>query len=156
MTIDEKLQRECADKVHLYKEGAFWVAYEQSAYLVSQVKTLKPTKKFIKTVNKEVVSVGFPTSSLGSVTLHFVLKEERGDYNLIFEASESVSESDFLQWKENIALKISSTSVAVPVVNPVCLPKETLLLEKLKSFKLLQATPLQCVCFLEELQREFC
>ena len=45
MTIVEKLERKSDVEVALYKEGVFWIAYEQSAYLVSQVKALKPTKK---------------------------------------------------------------------------------------------------------------
>jgi MutS domain I. len=159
MTIVEKLKRQSNTEVVLYKEGVFWIAYEESAYLVSRVKTLKPTKKIIKSVGKEVVSVGFPMSSLSSISSHFSLKEEKGDYCLVFEAPQGVLEEDFLQWKDGIELKIpvnASFLAQTSQESKQTSGKETLLLEKLKSFKLLQATPLQCVCFLEELQREFC
>ena len=68
MTIKEKIEYEDGQLVHLWKEGVFWVAYEQSAYLVSQVKKLKPTKKYVKTAGREVVSVGFPSSVLADIT----------------------------------------------------------------------------------------
>ena len=38
----------------------FWVAYEQSAYYIWQIKGYKPAKKWVKSIAIEVVQMGFP------------------------------------------------------------------------------------------------
>jgi len=48
MTISEKREHADAYEVKLYREGVFWVAYEQNAYYCGQQKGYKPTKKWIK------------------------------------------------------------------------------------------------------------
>ena len=35
MSIKEKLAKEDGTHIYCYKQGAFWVCYEQSAYIVS-------------------------------------------------------------------------------------------------------------------------
>lgn len=51
--------------LHFYREGVFFKAYEHSAYLfVKYVKPFMVKKRFVKSVNQEVVSIGFPTNSL--------------------------------------------------------------------------------------------
>jgi len=59
MTIAEKLKQRAPNEIQLYKEGVFWVAYEQSAFAVCKIKPYKPKKKFmdcmifIHTIKKE-------------------------------------------------------------------------------------------------------
>ena len=43
--------------LHLFKEGVFWVAYEHNAYFIWKMKGYKPNKKYIKSIQQEVVSV---------------------------------------------------------------------------------------------------
>ena len=43
MTLKEKLARETGREIYLYKQGFFWVAYEQSALLLGLKKDLKPS-----------------------------------------------------------------------------------------------------------------
>jgi hypothetical protein len=62
--ISDKIRHSCAQEVNWYKEGLFWVAYEQSAYFVWRLKGYKPTKKYVKKVQGEVVAVGFPERGL--------------------------------------------------------------------------------------------
>ena len=64
MNIACKIEKEDGQKVYCYKQGAFWVAYEQSAYLICIDKAYKPKKKWIKYLEKEVVTVGFPPIAL--------------------------------------------------------------------------------------------
>ena len=45
MSIKEKLAKEDGTHIYCYKQGAFWVCYEQSAYIVNLSKGYKPTKK---------------------------------------------------------------------------------------------------------------
>lgn len=60
-----RIESENSDKIHFYREGVFYKAYEQSAYLfVTHVKPFMVKKQFVKSVNREVVSIGFPTNSI--------------------------------------------------------------------------------------------
>ena len=54
MTLQEKLALETGKEIYLYKQGVFWVAYEQSALLLILEKNLKPSPPwpcFIKEVS---------------------------------------------------------------------------------------------------------
>jgi len=52
-------------KIYLHKEGFFWKAYQQSSYIFTQeIKAFKISKKWAKTVEREVVSIGFPENAL--------------------------------------------------------------------------------------------
>jgi hypothetical protein len=55
--------------ITLVKEGMFWRAYDQSAYLFTKVfwPDLKVNGGFVKAVNKEVFYVGFPDGSLQKI-----------------------------------------------------------------------------------------
>jgi hypothetical protein len=48
VSISEKTAHTSLDQIKLYKQGLFWVAYEQSAYNIWQLKGFKPTKKWLK------------------------------------------------------------------------------------------------------------
>jgi len=63
-SLREKLDRETGQKIYLYKQGVFWTAYEQSALILSRHKPLRISIKFVKTVNRKVISVGFPDATL--------------------------------------------------------------------------------------------
>ena len=67
MTYREILDREetNTDKLYLYREGMFLKAYERSAFLChTYVHPFKLSRRFIKTVNRHVVSLGFPEVTL--------------------------------------------------------------------------------------------
>ena len=70
MNLKEKLEAELQDEplVFLYMEGMFWKAYEQLAMrFTKEVKAYRLQKRFVKTVNSEIVSMGFPNGSLQDV-----------------------------------------------------------------------------------------
>ena len=52
------------DNLVLFLEGKFWKAYERSAYVLTRLYGFKPTKRYIKLIGEEVISVGFPEESL--------------------------------------------------------------------------------------------
>ena len=174
MTIFEKItQSKDLQKVYLYKEGVFWIAYEQSAYLVSQVKALKPTKKFVKTVGQEVVSVGFPDTALANVLLSFRLVSQ-SDTQVVVESSQAIELSAFEAWKSELPLRtaenVSKDNViarAIARSNPVksndldCFTPfamtentEISILKKLRIFSLADKTPIECMFFLSDLQKQ--
>lgn len=66
MTYSQILQIEDSDigRIHMYHEGLFLRAYQQSAFLLhTTVYPFKVSRRFIKAVNKTVYSVGFPYES---------------------------------------------------------------------------------------------
>ena len=65
MTILEKvtLQQEDATKILLFKEGIFYKAYNEGAFLLKD-KNYKVAVKHIKSIENEVLSIGFPVSVL--------------------------------------------------------------------------------------------
>lgn len=67
-SIDKILESESQNNgsfIRLYPEGAFYKAYERSAWLACvYLGRLLVKKRFVKKVNLNVTSVGFPISSL--------------------------------------------------------------------------------------------
>jgi hypothetical protein len=153
MVISEKIHHASSCEVRLYKEGVFWIAYEQSAYLISLVKALKPTKKLVKKLGKEVISVGFPDSSLEKIISLFALKERNGTL-VVMETDSPCDEIAYRQWKDQ-------TETTIPVPAAVA-PQQTTgretgrdlsVTERLLSFDIGNSTPMQCFVFLNELQQ---
>ena len=66
MTIKQKIELAVQpNKLYLFKEGMFYKLYNQNAmWFVQNVKPYKVTKKFVKTVNQNVYSIGFPQTVL--------------------------------------------------------------------------------------------
>jgi hypothetical protein len=64
MTIKELIDKETGKRIFCYKQGAFWVSYEQSAYLVCFSRAFKLVNKLIKNCNQEMVTIGFTASAL--------------------------------------------------------------------------------------------
>lgn len=62
MTFREIIDREeqNTDSIWLYREGMFMKAYERSAFFAhSLIHEFKLSKRYIKTVNMDVISLGF-------------------------------------------------------------------------------------------------
>ena len=105
-TIREILQEERnCDSGHLvlFLEGKFWKAYEHSAYTLTQLYNFKPSKRFVKLVGEEVISVGFPQEQLqkylGNATIDADGKKCR--------ASIKYEHNDFAfrEWKSSTRVK---------------------------------------------------
>lgn len=70
MTLQEIIAAEnCnTDRIYLYPEGVFWKAYERSAFaFVKRISRYKITKRFVKYLDAEIVSLGFPDTSRAKV-----------------------------------------------------------------------------------------
>jgi len=137
MTVKEKLQHEEGKLVHLWKEGAFWVAYEQSAFLVSQVKKLKPNKKFVKNVGMDIVTVGFPDSALGSISLQIT---ERNEKRITMQPERAADRDEFMAWKNGINARCADESHSSNI------------LEQIRCFDFVNSTPMECMNFLATLK----
>lgn len=66
MTIKEKIEQAAlSNKLYFFKEGMFYKMYNQNAmWFTMHVKAYKVHVKFVKTVNQEVYSLGFPQNVL--------------------------------------------------------------------------------------------
>jgi len=166
MSISEKIQLSAtffsqnSEKkesiVHLFKEGAFWIAYEQSAYGICKVKSYQPTKKFVKLVNRDIVSIGFPESALNHLKESGCLRSgtEYSNTHIDLLLENPLDENEFEEWKTNIKLTERKPKNGQNEGNSVC---ETAmywnLVEKIKNFDLSNATPMKCMMFLHELKK---
>ena len=160
MTISEKIIHNNSSEVHLYKEGIFWIAYDQSAYFVSQVKTLKLTRKFVKKLGKEIISVGFPDSVLEKIIPHFTLKR-RTDTQVDLEAGILLDPLIYIEWEQGILMEqtlraqapmIPATSaISAAPAAPAVASVESAVISRIRKFDIINATPIQCLIFLNEI-----
>ena len=67
MTFHEIISREFQneDSIYLYREGMFMKAYERSAFFAhTLIHKFKLSMRYIKTVNMDVISLGFPEQTV--------------------------------------------------------------------------------------------
>lgn len=159
MNLKDKLEAELQNEplIFLYMEGMFWKAYEQSAMrFTKEVKAYKLQKRFVKIVNCEVVSMGFPDGSL-----HEVLKGREflqiDDKRISFYVDMAFTAVEFEEWKstlpaesENAFLPSAITTIGRP---DVCISEaERNVLSQLAAFRVETASPLQCMMLVSDLQ----
>jgi len=153
MTIQEKItySNESPSKaIHLWKEGVFWVAYEQSAYQVWKMKQYKATKKFIKAAGMDVVSIGFP--HVGTFADALQAPDETQSTHRVISIDTPFVYEDFIQWKTNVPLK--TTPAVSPTPANVEILRAASLREKIQNFDLSNATPMECMNFLAAIKKE--
>jgi len=146
--ISEKIAHPSAYHLRLYKEGAFWVAYEQSAFFIAQLKGYKPNKKHIKVVGNFVVSVGFPKADalideLEKANLMNVCNRESNFVEIVL--NQSIDAAHFENWKTTLEEKSQKKEP-----NPVADIKAMV-----KAFPLAHKTPMEAFMFLKQLQESF-
>ncbi|MDR0332934.1 MAG: hypothetical protein LBI15_05665 [Dysgonamonadaceae bacterium] len=149
MTIKEKIYHTDAFAVNLYKEGVFWTAYEQSAYAVCQIKPYTARKKYVKAVSAEVVSVGFPDSVLESILSAFEVLE-KSELQVNLKTREPIDLKVFETWKLSLPIQVSVDKMEKAKAGML----ESELINKLRSFDLSNATPMQCMIFLSSIKKE--
>ncbi len=157
MGIKDILQLEKENtQILLIKEGLFWKAYERSAYMfIKHIKTYRLTKKFYKNVKQEVVYLGFPQNSISNIKS--ICKEKKLELQIennqiIISGFRGFNKDEFVSWKKDIQLfSVSSTQNRT---DTIISPSENKLVEKIKSFNLINKTPIECQQFIVELQTE--
>jgi hypothetical protein len=153
MPILEKIQHKSLNEINLYLEGVFWISYEQSVYYFWKLKGYKPTKKFVKVANQEVVSVGFPGKVLDEIKICRKQKEE-GKKHIVSEAQEAIDEGEFLKWKEELILLTTSSAFGAHPFNKLKRNyAELSVIKQIRNFDLLSKTPMECMNFLAELKK---
>lgn len=87
----------------LFLEGKFWKAYEQSAYILTKFYNFKPSKRFIKLIGEEVISVGFPLEQLSKYLPTAVVDAYGKKCNATVNCT--CDEQAFLEWKSSTRIK---------------------------------------------------
>ena len=104
--IEEILHHERERNINdlvLFLEGKFWKAYEQSAYVLTRLYGFKPTKRYIKLINQEVISVGFPEEALSKYLSNARVDREKKILHAWVQCPQS--EQSFHEWKNATRIK---------------------------------------------------
>lgn len=164
MTLQEKLSAQSGNehRIHLFKEGKFWKAYESSAFLFTKfVKKYKVQKKMVKCMAMPVASLGFPEEVFKSVVKDVEVMEVDERYRILSSEGFLFSFVEFDTWKNeqpfvpeaNTTVKtepVAISSSATGIRNDV--EKEVLV--QIRSFGVESRTPLECMMFLTQIQRK--
>lgn len=100
----------------LFLEGKFWKAYEKSAYTLVQKYNFKPTKRFIKLVGEEVISVGFPQEQLKKYLDNAVIDASGKMCRAMVLTGQD--EQAFAQWKSGTRIKEPKSKTPVELYIP--------------------------------------
>ena len=147
MTLAEKVKNEQDNRagIFLHREGLFWKAYEYSAYLfVKEIRAYRPQKKEVKSLKTDIVSLGFPDRILGEI-LDGRDHAAHGEKCIEIKGFSAVEASDYEQWKKNLPAGDSAAAGH---------GGDLAVLARLRSFRTEAASPLQCLMFISELQKE--
>jgi hypothetical protein len=156
-----ELEIPASDRIHLYLEGIFWKAYQRSACrMVEKNGKLKVSKKHIKSLGQDVVSIGFPDASLSK---YFGEQdyERVGDRHIAVKSATVIDEEDYNRWFSAIELSVPAAPIApaakirengVPSAGLNAVEEDVI--KQLREFRLEESTPLECLAFLAELRKK--
>lgn len=108
MTTAEKLSMTSRAAAHgsiiLFREGNFMKAYDESAFLfVSHLKPYQVNRSFVKTVGKEVYSLGFPYLSTEKILSGTVWRNALdGTIEVDLPAGATFDGDGYAQWRDGV------------------------------------------------------
>ncbi len=156
------------NNIYLLREGMFYRAYNRSAMrIVTYLKPFKVNHKYVKTVQQEILYVGFPCSSLPSIKKlaidkgwqvtdsdsmtpsHAITKQNDIDSlsSMIVVQGVSNKEEDYQAWVE----KQFADSEGVTPSHPLTKPSE--LAKLITDFPIENATPMEALMFVNKLKQ---
>ncbi len=145
--------------IHMYKEGSFWKAYEHSAYMfVKHIKSYRVKLHYYKNIKRELISIGFPDIVLASI-IEGKKTPIRKDKEISIELNEVLEERDFQDWKDNCAKSIKNVQIPGDMYQVIQMfegdAKDSYkqLLVAIRTFPLMNSTPMECMQFISELQK---
>ncbi len=108
MTFKEIILREeqNEDSIWLYREGMFMKAYERSAFFAhTLINEFKLSNRYIKTVNMDVISLGFPEQTVPK-WLNGYVYEYVQDGLIRCRMRKKFDEVEFHNWKEVVSVNV--------------------------------------------------
>lgn len=146
MTILEKttLQNQNPSKIYLFKEWIFYKAYNEGAFLLKNKKYKVAVKK-IKSIDNEVLSIGFPESVFEKMKLEFVV-DTFDDYSCC-NSNETFDETAYSVWYKEII-------ISLPKFRDDNSKNENhyQIIEQLKNYPLATKTPIEVFAWVASLQ----
>lgn len=161
-TIKEKLSLEKSKQpasLLLHKEGIFYIAYEHSAWLFcSVIHAFKVKKRFVKNVAAEVVSIGFPMTSLEKLCDAYKVTTVADDMVCVELPHAAVCNLvGYDDWKKRIPLEPEQRNEPADKdeknMKTGTADMYNQIIEKLKDFPIECKTPLECMLFLSEIKK---
>ena len=146
MTVKQKIELATqSNKLYFFKEGLFHKLYNQNAmWFVNHVKPYKVSVKFVKTVNQDVYSIGFPQTVLSLHKLQINLKPIKEEPNyLCYQVTQTIREQEFASWCNTTLtnqVKLQSKATTQNIV------------QQLKHFDVANNTPIQTLEFVVKLK----
>ncbi len=157
MQTKEILAQERAGErdIILHRKGIFWRAYQNSAFLFyTHFRPLKVTVKFVKVVGAEVAYLGFPEKVLEEI-LQLASdrdwKFERLDSQVRITTSEIMGREAYEEWL--ISMRSKQVEMETPEETGTISEWKTVI-EKLRSYPILEKSPLETQQFVLNLQKE--
>ena len=135
--------------IYLYKEGAFWKAYQQSAYLLLKHCNVDyiVKHKYVKYVSTTVFYIGFPQSALRTL-----FKDDKLEYpdegRIQISITDKIDVEDYKRWINGNAGKTSFT-----VKKSIIQNDNAFIIRKLQEFDISSSTPVDCLMFVAEMQK---
>ncbi|MCL7753304.1 hypothetical protein [Polaribacter sp. Z022] len=153
MTTKEKIALATQNnKLYCFKEGMFCKVYNQNAMWFTQhIKRYKVNSKFVKAVNQQVFSLGFPYSLILKNGLSYQNKQlqkiEETQSFTAYKISNINQEKEFINWCTKIVALNSN------IIKQNTKPSSSLTIQQeLKNFDLANKTPLQAMEFIAKLK----
>lgn len=167
------LETETSMRIYLKKEGVFWKCYDRSAFRVSKLRPAYTVRKrFYVTVDREMVSVGFPIDSVYDLFDGYPQLDPSSGLHYV-DSEVVVRTDEFERWMCHIPLdppqvrrknprdEYPKAVVPPPVVvdspkqdpPPVQQP-DAELRALITQFDLNVETPLSCMNFIQQLKRK--
>ena len=179
MTIVESLQLERSknlNEIILFKEGSWWRAYEESAFIcrdfskqLKEDEKLKPTHRRYKDIEDSCIFVGFP---IKSISKYLPGTENYTHYNddmsiLIVDISEFLDpninvRNEYERWKNNTPFKVKQKS---PINKNQVQPKNNedndrymkmvMFAQEIISYPIESKTMIENIMFISNLKQKF-
>lgn len=140
-----------ASRLFLHKEGIFYTLYNQHAMLFTEnIKELKIKARFIKVVNQQVYSCGFPASIIEEIKRQLVElggQLEESDKLITVVITNWPREPDYIQWcKEQKQEEIPAEKKSAAVMSDIE--------KQIVGFQVIRKTPMEAMSFILELQEQ--
>lgn len=144
MTVLEKvtIQKQDTTKIFLFKEGIFYKAYNEGAFLLRD-RNYKVAVKKIKSIENEVLSVGFPISVFENLKENS--QSEEYDKYVSLQSNIVFSCQIYEEWCQNQINNIKR-------LNAKHLNEDTLK-DTIKNYPLANKTPIEVFIWVADLQK---
>ena len=142
MTILDKvtLQQQDTTKIFLFKEGIFYRAYNEGAFLLKD-KNYKVAVKKIKSIENEVLSIGFPVSVFEKLKDEFVF--EFFDKYAVYNTTILFDNELYIDWQSKVVKESFKTAKT----------ETEYIVEQLKKYPLANKTPMEVFMWVANLQK---